>query len=115
VSAKPGLQFAVWHYRSYKLCNFPRHSHVNKVEARSSSMLREASSFVFACTLQFISWFWLRLFILVRILIFGYFWRNIWTLHQIIFYITLHGFDGEKWNFIYWCFVAPSFHEGVWE
>jgi hypothetical protein len=82
--------------------NFPRRSHVNEGEARRVSMLREASSFVFTRTLQNLSRFWFGLFISVKILIFGYFWKNVRTLQRTIFDFTLHVFDGKKWTFIYW-------------
>jgi hypothetical protein len=75
--------------------NFPRRSHVNEGEAHSSSMLREAPSFVVVWISHYISRFWLGLFISVKI-------KNVWTLQQTIFYFTLHGFDGDKWTFIYW-------------
>jgi hypothetical protein len=86
--------------------NFPGRLHLNEGEASNSSMLREAPSFVFAWITHFVSRFWLGLFILAKILIWGQY--QIGT--PLFFHFRLkkckwsylHDFETNKWTLCLW-------------
>ena len=110
VSTKPKFpfreEFALDTIAVSSFINFPGRLHLNEGEASNSSMLREAPSFVFAWITHFVSRFWLGLFILAKILIWGQY--QIGT--PLFFHFRLkkckwsylHDFETNKWTLCLW-------------